>query len=435
MAHLFRSREVDRPPHHGSLDGTLSWSWSALSPVEQLALVLDSVDLDRTSCDQRLLALDAVLSDGPSALARARLLLQRASALQIQRRLADARTSGEEASALATAVGDRLLQAHVRMRLAVIASQFGEPEEAKHQLGLAGDVGSTDPSLQGLLAMAHGCMALYTGDHESYVQLTRAGLARMSPTGDDLDVVLVRTSLASALTATGDLDAAERELDAVEPTLRALGGARRLGSQEFRRATVALHRGDLERAIELLTAAAARQMEAGMTRPAAMAWNNLGWAHMEAGRHAEAQALLERALAVHRRFDDHRTEALTLTDLGVARQVAGDLPAARDRLREALALLESHPDAWVRASCRAHLAEVLAAMGEGAEARASLTEAEGCLPGARWRHAPLRVELARAHVQLRLDGAAVAEDLVRPVAADAPQIRVARRLLARARAT
>ncbi|MBV8067769.1 MAG: helix-turn-helix domain-containing protein [Candidatus Eremiobacteraeota bacterium] len=93
------------------------------------------------------------------------------------------------------------------------------------------------------------------------------------------------------------------------------------------------------------------------------------------GRAGEGQSLLESALALSRRLDNRRMQALVLGDLGTARSRCGDIEAARKFYADALAYYEALNLERPAASIAGNLAEVEFASGDAAAALAQAEEA------------------------------------------------------------
>lgn len=88
--------------------------------------------------------------------------------------------------------------------------------------------------------------------------------------------------------------------------------------------------GDYEQARALCRRALTLCAEVSHSGMQGYVWDSLGYAEHRLGNLAEAAACYQRALTVHREFGDRFNEALTLTYLGDARQVAGELTQARE---------------------------------------------------------------------------------------------------------
>lgn len=392
-----------------------------------LAVALDFVFQETAPLDRRLLRLDEALSDEPSPDLRARLLLARSWALQGQGRLDEAAADAEAALAWADGV-DPTVVATLWLRLAIISAKQEDVAAASAQVERAVDAAPDTPRLRGRVGMARGRIALARGDLEGYVDHTRLGLAAMD--GDEgVDVALVRSSLASALTARGEHAAAAEQLRRAEPTIRASGQAHLIGAHEGRLGTLALHVGDFPQAVRNLSSAVTRQLAAGMRRAAAVNRTNLGWALMEAGEHEQARLELEAALMDHRRVGDRRVEAVTLVDLGVAMRVAGAPAEAEARLLEANAILEASEDRRSHVTCLAHLAELRAERGDPEGAHDALAAAEHALEAVRSPHAAGRLEFTRAHLDRALRDVPPPPELLVAQPSDVPELRVARALL------
>jgi predicted ATPase/transcriptional regulator with XRE-family HTH domain/Tfp pilus assembly protein PilF len=93
-----------------------------------------------------------------------------------------------------------------------------------------------------------------------------------------------------------------------------------------------------------------------------------GWFCSRQGRYGQAQALLQRSLALLRPLDDQLALADALTCLGTLMHLMGDNAAARDLLREGLGLGRALGDDWVTVVCLGSLAMAAHSLGEHQEA-------------------------------------------------------------------
>jgi len=82
-------------------------------------------------------------------------------------------------------------------------------------------------------------------------------------------------------------------------------------------------------------------------------WDTLGRAHSQLGRHAEAAACYRHAVHILGELGNMYNTAEALIHASDAHEAAGDTSAARDALRQALALLNDlhHPDAAAARCC------------------------------------------------------------------------------------
>jgi eukaryotic-like serine/threonine-protein kinase len=121
----------------------------------------------------------------------------------------------------------------------------------------------------------------------------------------------------------------------------------------------------------------------------ALALGNLGNTHNARGRHAEALAALERALAIHRRLGDPPYMAQSIEGIGSALRGLGRPTEALERYREALVVREATfgADHVFVAYALVGVGQTLVALGRVDEALAPLERAvqlrrgEGVDPG------------------------------------------------------
>jgi predicted ATPase/transcriptional regulator with XRE-family HTH domain len=93
-----------------------------------------------------------------------------------------------------------------------------------------------------------------------------------------------------------------------------------------------------------------------------------GWFCLRQGRHGQAQASLQRGLALLRTIEDPIALADTLTALGMVTHLIGDSAAAKPSLTEGFALGRTLADDWVLVLCLGGLAMAAHALGEYEEA-------------------------------------------------------------------
>lgn len=79
----------------------------------------------------------------------------------------------------------------------------------------------------------------------------------------------------------------------------------------------------------------------------AATWDSIGYAHHQAGHHAQAAECYQRALAIYRDLDSRYEQAAILTHLGESYRSAGRPTAANTAWQQALKILADldHPDA------------------------------------------------------------------------------------------
>lgn len=184
--------------------------------------------------------------------------------------------------------------------------------------------------------------ALATGETARALALAEEGLRIAEPLGDALRVGAARSTLARVRALTGDLQGAR---EAIAPILRLLEGAEEVFVPGVAHAmgTMAMRRGDPAVAVDWFSREA-RSTDRGVeTYLAARALPGLGAALTALGRRTEAEAALERAVAVGTRLGMPGVLAEALE--GQAELAASDpdgLERAVERAHAALALRAEH---------------------------------------------------------------------------------------------
>ena len=365
--------------------------------------------------------------------------------------LAAARARYAQALALRERIGDSRGVAADHNNLGLLAQTIGDPDEARRQFEAALEINRRDgrdevaaTNLVNLAALAaaagefahaerlyrdalatwrareqwadvadalHGLgqLELRRGDYPAARAALRDALAIYDRTGPLTDALAVRRELAGALAAAGELQAA---LDGLRRAQRLADSARaspavRAGIA-LARADLAVQLNDLPEASQLYGGAELLYTQAGDQQGAAEARQGQGQLLLAHDAHAQARALLEKALRTEVAAGNQRAAALTRLSLGEVAQARGDTAAARRLLAQATAELERLGDPVGAAAAIGEQAALEAGAGLPAAAeslyRAGLERLQGrTAPEIAWRlHAGLG--LAR-HAQGRDDEA------------------------------
>jgi len=257
---------------------------------------------------------------------------------------AAARASYESALALWRELGDPLNQAITLQNLAALSSRQGDYQEALSSLGRAfalwKSLGSSQGQARVLIEMGRVFAAV--GEGAAAQQRYQQALELLRAPGGD------RGLRAAALTELGNAFYDEGVQRSALPTLRiALGLQRQRGEARGEAVTlislgrVYLSLGDRARAADYHRRALQLFRRTGARDEEAKAWSNLGWIAWAAGRPREALDAFERALPVARADHNRELEAATLHGMARAERRRGNPIAARQRILESLAIIES----------------------------------------------------------------------------------------------
>jgi CHAT domain-containing protein/Tfp pilus assembly protein PilF len=257
---------------------------------------------------------------------------------------AAARASYEKALALWRLLGDRRNEANTLENLAVLSHQQGDYQEALgsfgQELALWKSLGDSQGQAKALVGM--GRVFSSVGEGTAAQQHFQQAMELLRNPGGD--PALRAGALAELANAFYD-EGAPRS--ALLPLRTALGLQRKIG--ETREEAVTLIRlgrvyhslGDRSRAADYHRRALQLFRQIGARDEEAKAWSNLGWIAWAAGRPREALDAFERALPVARAYHNRELEAATLHGMARAERLRGNPIAARKRILESLAIIES----------------------------------------------------------------------------------------------
>lgn len=386
-----------------------------------------------------LLVLAALLGGFGTALWQAR--LARAQAVEAERQRALAESHLERAQAQARRAEDT-------KRFVVSLLQSGNPELARDgvrttAVDLIRDAATrvdalTDaPDTQAELQVAIGNGLLSLGAREDGAARLAAGIAQLRTLGEDARPALAEALHLSAMhaTASGQLDAAQRDGEAALALFDALGTAPdtvlRGVATRTTLAKIAVMRGALEQAQQQYAHILERRRALlGADDPRlAVDWNNLGSIALRRDRYADAEQAYAEAMRLLALDPAAPRSRLAWLHLGHATTLAGlgRQDAAAQALRDALAVAEDtlhaeHPIvasiALQQATLERHRGrlDVAAAAAERALAiRSALQSPE--LPATRTELALIRLAQGRAR-----DAARLASEARAPRAAGTPPI-------------
>jgi len=140
-------------------------------------------------------------------------------------------------------------------------------------------------------------------------------------------------------------------------------------------AALALTEGDGQGALTHLNLALDIFEQYDRQREIAHTCDNLGDCYLRSARYEQAQAYLQRGVAIAERIGDTPLQAVGLANLGVLAVRHGNLVEAEARLRQAVELAERIDDPVYQSLWQSFLAGVLQALGKDEEATAALLRA------------------------------------------------------------
>lgn len=219
------------------------------------------------------------------------------------------------------------------------AEEDAAAEEALER-ALAAAREAKDPYLEARIIGFGGVLACERGDLERAQVSFHAALAGHRAAGDPAGVFVRLSNLGFLYARLGDYASAEDYYrQAIEAGRDYLDRDPELIGTYL--GSLRLAQGSLDEARSLLTDARAAHLARGAAHYGAMCQVDLARIDLELGHHAAAWDALEEAISVQRRSQDSRQLAVALTWLGWTLLDAGRQSAGRERLDEALAVLEA----------------------------------------------------------------------------------------------
>lgn len=252
-----------------------------------------------------------------------------------------------------------------------------DPEAALAAFSRADPLFAGAPAFEALVRQHRGELRYSLGDLDGAIAEDRRAVELSRRVGDRAGEALTSSNLGHALHLRGRYDEAAAHFD------RAIG-LRTPGDDPGKRARLLLNRGHLHRDLGETDRARGRFLEAlGLFRQAkdlggrAVALNALGLVALDERQPTEALAPLQEALVL--RQPGSRSQAVTLTALGVAYRELGRPEDARRAYSAALAIFRSAGDSREQASGLGNLGRLEAAAGQDAAALDHFDEALGLL--------------------------------------------------------
>jgi DNA-binding SARP family transcriptional activator len=306
-------------------------------------------------------------------------------------------------------VPDRALASAYFFRLGLTYSYLGQLHEAATFAQRAVDEAERggDDHAAGKARYVLALAAYYTGQSLDGIEHARRGIAHLERGRTRFDLAWLGQTqwvLGLHLYLRGEFDAALKAEEQVEIVAARMGGEPRLRCfAAWTSGWILASRGRWDEGIERCRRGGAESTDPVNT---ALATGRLGCAHLEKGEGAEALPLLERSVDQLGRFRFLQLQGLFTALLAEARLLTGDATGARETADRALALtLESrypYGVAWARRA----LGRIAIAAGDLEAAVAGLEDALAIFTSihARFEAARTRLELAEL-AQARGDGA------------------------------
>ncbi|MCO5168251.1 MAG: tetratricopeptide repeat protein [Planctomycetes bacterium] len=247
-----------------------------------------------------------------------------------------------------------------------------------------------------------GDLLLHTGEYgraaEAYERVLAPDVARhLAPA----ELVRAHRRRAEVLERRGDLDGALEDLSAASAATFATEGLEREGAALLAAtASIYCRLGRYQDAVGFCQVGLAQLVGLPEGEEAAQVRTVLGRAHLALGNLAEAEREFEHALAARRRQGDEPGVARTLADLGAVALEQGRFEEAADRFERALERESAIGHAAGVAEAATRLAAACRALGELERAASLLRRAQGIheRSGARAEAATVLAELGRLHL-------------------------------------
>jgi adenylate cyclase len=264
----------------------------------------------------------------------ARALVKLGKTLEFVGKWSRAETVDAEALALATELGDPVLQGWSETALAEVARRQGRYDEAVERLGRAEAlfVGAGARDGAGQVLQQAGTVAAQRGDYESARARYRESIAIREELDDRKSLGSIYSNLAIVEEYDGDYTAARAHNERALALRTDVGDRWGIGVSQNNLGMIALHEGELDEARTRLEEALRLQREVGDAWMQAISQNNLGNATRDLGDFDAARANYAASLATYRDLDDRWALSFLLEDIGI-------LASSLGRPADGLALL------------------------------------------------------------------------------------------------
>ena len=250
---------------------------------------------------------------------RAEALVKLGKTLEFVGKWTQAKTVDAEALALATEIGDPVLQGWSETALAEVARRQGRFDDAVDRLSRAEALfkaaGANDGA--GQVLQQAGTVAAQRGDYETARQRYRESIAIREELGDKKSLGSVYSNLAIVDEYGGDYAAARANNEQALALRTEAGDRWGIGVSQNNLGMIALHEAELDEARRRLEEALRLQREVGDAWMLAISQNNLGNATRDLGDTVAARENYADSLRTYRDLDDRWALSFLLEDIGI----------------------------------------------------------------------------------------------------------------------
>jgi len=221
-------------------------------------------------------------------------------------------------------------------------------------------------------------------------------------------LVTANVNLAIVMRNVGDIQGAQRHMEAAQATLEAQDLASYLGTYHNTYAGILMRAGNLEQAEQHSLAAIENFRLTGKRLFAAYAQSRLSSIYLALGRYAEARELAEESLVVRREFNDQRGVSSSLQSLAEISVELGDITRSRQYAEQIYDIGVQLDDPEVIAGALQQIAVADRLTGQPRKAAERFQEAEAIHRSIDNPNGAMsaRIGLARAWIDMREFGAA-----------------------------
>ncbi len=300
-------------------------------------------------------------------------LLTRLAGRRVSTDAASAAKLLEEALALATEVGDPLLEAAARIqmgRVGIEESNLPAAESAMRQ-GLEIARRENDPctTIRALNGLASA--QTLAGDYLSGMKTCMEALKLTEEAGGDIDPTATLNHLGHIHYRLGDVDRAIGYHERVVEWSEASGDPVRIASACNNAGVLLMEKGSRSEALGQLRRSLIHARRSGSRSAVSRALNNIAQALIEQQEFARALRFSQRAVRVNRSIDNPMGDLCAHRACSAALQGLGDLDAAADAAERALSIADARELPYEQRHCCKRLAAVYEEQGRYKEALAA----------------------------------------------------------------